>query len=903
MPRRALSMLLLVIGLSGGIAELGLGQELAARGPRFLAAWAPAGRIVDASDAAPLRRRVSVDLTGVKADEALRAIVTAAHLEIAFNPALLPAERTVSLHVRDITVAAALTEVLLDTGVDVTVSRDGRLALAHRVAAAAPSVSDSGDVVGTVRDQATGAPIAGATVVVEGTDLTTTTSVDGKYRIAGLPSGRWTLRFRFIGYLPTGKPVTIAGGDEVTGDVTLARSIQRLEEVITTGTVVPTEVKALPTPVSVITSQDIEDGRQRDLHAIIRQAVPTAVGWDNPDVTPTETSFQLRGATTLGGPSGAVKVFVDGIEQADRSRGGVDPSSVERVEVVRGPQAATIYGSEAMGGVIQIFTKRGRSDGPVVVNASAGVGAIQTPYRNYGAGLRQSYTGSLSGGSASTTFSVGGSYGHTGAYVPEGQQSNYGVHGSTHTSVGRITLDLSARYFMSEGRNVLPPTLFSTGFSYYSRPLFWRVNELNQTVGARMTMIPKSWWRHEIILGFDRSSYSLGQTRARLTTPDDTLLFASEGSTAKTSIAYNTSVRVSLGSAISSTLTAGLDHYSKPNTYFESDGLPSTTGTLTPVVGYSIYGTRENTTNTGYFTQGQLGLEDRVFLTAGLRAEQNSNFGDSLGTPLSPRLGIAYLQSVGASLFKARASWGRGIRAPSSGLKGALYTSSGARLANSLLGPERQQGWDAGVDLAIGQHGSIGVTYFDQAADNLIQLVALTADTTQYQNVGRIHNTGVELESWVDVGALRLRAQFGYSRARVARLSPTYSGDLQVGDQVFNIPRYTAGASATLALTQSTRVTAGLTHVGGRQQYDDIGYFRCIGGTGPCRNEAFDYNRDYIITFPGFVKADVSITREFGPSLSGFLRMDNLSNNSAAEFSNISVATGRITTFGLRWTR
>ncbi|MEO7987670.1 MAG: STN domain-containing protein, partial [Gemmatimonadales bacterium] len=144
MRSRVLSVLWLVAGISSGDAADAWSQELAARGPRFLAAWAPEGRVVDASNSAPLRRRVSLDLTGVKADEALKAIITAAHLEIAFNPALLPAERMVSLHVRDITVAAALTEVLLDTGVDVTVSRDGSLTLAHRVAGTAPSVSDSG---------------------------------------------------------------------------------------------------------------------------------------------------------------------------------------------------------------------------------------------------------------------------------------------------------------------------------------------------------------------------------------------------------------------------------------------------------------------------------------------------------------------------------------------------------------------------------------------------------------------------------------------------------------------------------------------------------------------------------------------------------------------------------------
>src|SRR5690606_22003959 len=67
-----------------------------------------------------------------------------------------------------------------------------------------------------------------------------------------------------------------------------------------------------------------------------------------------------RGASSLDGGPNPIKVYVDGVELLDASYlGAIDPGSIERIEIITGPQAATIYGSGALGGVMQIFTKKG----------------------------------------------------------------------------------------------------------------------------------------------------------------------------------------------------------------------------------------------------------------------------------------------------------------------------------------------------------------------------------------------------------------------------------------------------------------------------------------------------------------------------------------------------------------
>jgi len=106
-------------------------QELALAKPRFIAAWITPGQPDDASGAAVLQRRVSLDLTQAPLSVALREIATQAQLDLSYNKLVLPAGRRVSLHAREITAVGALTEVLLNSGLDVAVSRHGQIGRAH----------------------------------------------------------------------------------------------------------------------------------------------------------------------------------------------------------------------------------------------------------------------------------------------------------------------------------------------------------------------------------------------------------------------------------------------------------------------------------------------------------------------------------------------------------------------------------------------------------------------------------------------------------------------------------------------------------------------------------------------------------------------------------------------------
>src|SRR5689334_5461047 len=619
------SLALAAVALALTVPAAGVAQEsrLASRGPRFFQAAWTGGSETDASAAPVLHRRVSLSLTSATLETALREVIREADLEMSYSARVVPLGRLGSIHAQGITVAAALTEILLDVPVDVSVTRGGVLALVQRMPRP-PETADSGSVAGQVRDSATQAPLVGATIWIEESRRSTTTGAEGRYRLSGLAPGRYTFRARYIGFAPASGVLTVADGEETTLDLVLVRSAQPLQEVVTTGTLLPTEVKALPTPVTVINSTDVARQRPHNVQELFRQAVPGGVSWDL-SKSYYLTAFSTRGSTTFSGPTGQMKVFVDGVQTALSTASGVDPNSIERMEVIRGPQAAALYGSDAIGGVIQIFTKRGD---PALarpqVNAEAGVGIIQTPYTGYDAVVRQEYSASVRGAGPDVSYNLGAGYSHTGDWLPNGElsaQSNPSVYGGMRFARGVTSLDLSARYFVQNYSEGINPEFFTTNDAFLSKPFYSPQQLVNQSVGARFGVAATPWWRHSVTAGVARYSLDWRTQQPRKTTPDDTLLQVYSESQTRTTIGYQTSIEGSLSPVVTGSLTAGFDHWSLPASSWYAAGALTTSGTVETAPDQVISATRTDRNNTGYFAQAQVGLRDRLFLTGGLRAE------------------------------------------------------------------------------------------------------------------------------------------------------------------------------------------------------------------------------------------------------------------------------------------
>lgn len=906
MSKRLFFALVMATGVLVPVAAVGQRPvQLAMAGPQphFVAAWAPK-KEREAERSAVLARRVSLELADVSLDAALKALTNQAGLRITYSRAVLPAGKRVTMSANDVAVVTALTEMLFRSGLDVVVDRDGALALLPcRHLAVEAGVQDSAAISGLVADKATRLPLPAASVVVEGGSWSATTDAEGRYRIAGIEPGTYTLRARYIGYAPLSASVEVTAGAEVRIDFELAKSVQKLDELVTvTPGGMQAELRALPNPVTVIAGKDIAERNPQMLADIVRQEVPTAVGFANP-VNPQATLFTVRGASSLSPTNSAMKLLIDGVEAAKPSLAAVDPESIERIEVIRGPQAATIYGADAANGVIQVFTKRG---GPTVsrprVEAEAALGLMQTPYDGYGGVTRQQYDARLHGRSRDVSYSLGGGYTHLPDYLPDGQisrQSTPSVYGGIRSTHGILVADFSGRYQRNKLGSAVNPILLTTGFVPESRPSYTISDFTNETYGATVIVTPRPWWINRATAGIDRVVQEDTQTQPRLTTAEDTLLTLFSSSSRKVFVGYNASVTGRLTKELTGSLTGGIDHYDQTGkTFFTSQALNSE-GTIQTSPPGSFDETTFSVHNTGYFMEGRLGLRESLHLTTGLRVEENSTFGASLETPILPHVGVSWVRQLRETTLKIRGSYGRAIRVPSPGQSLAAGAGGSIQLANPLLAPEQQQGWDAGIDLVFGDHASFAITRFDQTAKDLIifsQLAETSAPTFQYQNVGRVTNRGLEVEARATIWQLRLKGQYGYVKSKITDLGSSTSGTLEVGDPPEGIPTHTAGVSLTWIPPIGTRLTAGVVHVGSFRRLDVAAAFRCFGGTGPCPPTL----RGFVVPYPSITKVNASVTHRLAQELEGFLSVENLTNQETYEGSNALPLMGRTTTVGLR---
>jgi outer membrane receptor protein involved in Fe transport len=172
--------------------------------------------------------------------------------------------------------------------------------------------------------------------------------------------------------------------------------------------------------------------------------------------------------------------------------------------------------------------------------------------------------------------------------------------------------------------------------------------------------------------------------------------------------------------------------------------------------------------------------------------------------------------------------------------------------------------------------------------------------TYQNRNVGRVKNTGVELEASAALGMLDVRGQYAYVRSRVQDPGAA-TGDLLPGDELFNIPSHTGGISVSLAPRAGTTITAGATYVGQWLGYDIPTLYSCFAGTGPCLPGPG--LRLYRTKLPSLTKVNATVSQQITPGLTGFVSVDNLTNNTKQEFVLFNAVMGRITTVGLQFHR
>ena len=226
---------------------------------------------------------------------------------------------------------------------------------------ASPASAQQGAVTGTVTDAGNGEPISGAQVFIRGTNLGTLTSQDGSYRLEGVPTGQQTVRVRLIGYQTASRTVNVSAGQASTADFQLSQTALKLQEVVVTGVAGETPQAKLPFSVDQVSFDEVETS-SNNVSSMLQGRVAGAQIVQGSGLPGEEASIQLRGATSINasGRTQGPLIVIDGVIQSDNATlSDINSQDIKNIEVVKGAAAASMYGSRAANGVVQITTRSG----------------------------------------------------------------------------------------------------------------------------------------------------------------------------------------------------------------------------------------------------------------------------------------------------------------------------------------------------------------------------------------------------------------------------------------------------------------------------------------------------------------------------------------------------------------
>lgn len=550
-------------------------------------------------------------------------------------------------------------------------------------------------------------------------------------------------------------------------------NVTDLEEVVVTANRLETATHEVGSSITVITAKEIEQRQQKFVLGLLR-GVPSI------DVVQTggpgsATSVFMRGAS-----SEHTLVLLDGIELNDPSApgGGYDVANlptdnIERIEILRGPQS-TLYGSRAMGGVINIITKRGKGKPTGFLSALGG--SFSTAAEKAG----------ISGGSDRYNYSLGLSRFDTGgisaAAKKQGNSENDGYQNTSVnarlgiTPTSNLSVDFIVNYLKTRA------DLDNNGGTGGDDPNYIQRSEQISFRSQADLALFENRWEQRLRVSFNDLNRDVnnGTDAAH---PSDLSRASYHGQ----SVTLDWQHTLHLHETTS--LTFGIERKeenAKSDYYSESVWGP-----------YSSPWDEHSAHTTGYYLQDQVRLWDAWFTTMGVRLDDHSRF----GSKATYRFTSAY--TVKQTDTTVKGSYGTAFKAPS------LYQLFEPTYGDLNLRPEKNTGWDLGVEQSLcGSTLTMGATYFHNDFGDLINF---DSSLSKYRNIGRAMTQGVELTAALrPMDELTLRAGYTYTRTE----------DKETGLELLRRPRNKVSFDGDYRFLKNANVNLGMVYVGSR--FDNV---------------------------------------------------------------------------------
>jgi iron complex outermembrane receptor protein len=230
-------------------------------------------------------------------------------------------------------------------------------------------------LTGKVTDES-GEGLIGATVLLEGTTIGGITDVDGSYSVSNIPAGTYNVLFTYVGYTKNSRQVTLAAGQTLIVNMTLAENVLLLNEAVVVG-YGTTQTKDLTGAVTQLSTEDFLSGNVNTAEQLITGKVAGVQITSNGGAPGSGSRIRVRGGSSLNASNDplividGVPVDNDGIAGSANALNLINPDDIESIALLKDASAAAIYGSRAANGVLLITTKKGKSGGDFQVNFSS----------------------------------------------------------------------------------------------------------------------------------------------------------------------------------------------------------------------------------------------------------------------------------------------------------------------------------------------------------------------------------------------------------------------------------------------------------------------------------------------------------------------------------------------------
>ncbi len=710
---------------------------------------------------------------------------------------------------------------------------------------------------------------------------------------------------------------------------TPAAGVSVLERVVVTGNAIAAPRRSLVIGMEVIDGEQLRRQAQGSLSDLLDGAVPGVWSWTQGPSTLVQQYGGIRGASSFG--SSAPKIYIDGVEVANPLLvSQLNPDVVDRIEVIRGPQGAALYGSDAISGVINVLTRHdgGTSAAPLLQIRSM-AGATSSAYAS---GLVPTHEQRLTLRTGTNVKSAGlaATYGQTGALFPSSESRQLAATADARIVAARETFTVSARLFdksAGTGRNPLIPVATpvvtdTAGAGAGSGTAAASSSDVSQsvrqyTLSTAAAFATEGRWTHTLLAGID-GYHLVNATDATnpVPSPLDSALRAAQGNGDRVTLRESSVAHFGDEGQPQTTLTVGVEQSVLRQAGTVSYRVPGAVGQRFPTAVDRVVETWNH--NTGVLSQVSTSIDDALFVTAGLRVERNDAFSGSNRYPLLPMIGIAAVRDIGAAEVKWRAAYGKGIRPPqtparssSSGYTANVGYSMGGVLP--ALDPEVQSGYETGVELYFGRVFSMQLTRFDQRVTGLIQNVSVAIDTLirngsaqrrvryELQNVGEITNTGWELQGTTTQGPFTLSSAVSTVDSRVRTLATGYLGDLRPGDRMLAVPAQTISATATYQ-GSAWFATLGATRAADWINYDRVSLanWYLARSPNPLREPTGARLRTYWRAYDGQTHLRLTTSRDLVRGVSLLVIGENLLGGQLGEPDNVTIRPGRTVTAGFR---